>query len=141
MSSGFDPAQFQKKDTVESTLSELEKQSTDLISYFDSFFSTNFTKDTTIIREDGTVEILSSQDINDSTATGDEGTTYYFQSSAERLQIIGEQIKQDLAEVTFDETQVGSRITDLFQDLVRDEIGVGAEANLDTVLNQNSANS
>lgn len=135
---GFDPAQFQKKDTVESSLSELEKQSTDLISYFDSFFSSNFDKDTTIIREDGVVEVLSSQNIN--TLDNPEGTNYYFQSSAERLQQIGEDIKQELEEVTFDTKQVGNQIQNLLKATIRDEVGYGDRADLDTILNKNSEN-
>lgn len=133
---GFDPAQFQKRDTVEATLSELEKQSTDLISYFDSFFSTNFDKDNTIIREDGTVEVLSFQNIN--TADNPEGSQYYFQSSAERLQQIGEDIKTELSTVTFDTTDIGNRIESLLEETIRDE--VGSTGSLNAVLNQNSDN-
>ncbi len=132
---GFDPAQFQKKDTVESSLSELEKQSTDLIAYFDSFFSTNFDKDTTIIREDGVVEVLSSQKIN--TLDNPEGTNYYFQSSAERLQQIGEDIKTELSTVTFDTTEIGNKIESLLEETIRDQVGSPA-GDLNAVLNKNS---
>ena len=135
---GFDPAQFQKRDTVEATLSELEKQSTDLISYFDSFFSTSLDKDKSIIREDGHVEILASQTVT--TPDNPDGTSYYFQSSAQRLQQIGDLIATELEEIEFDTEGVGDRVTELLEDTIRDEVGVGDGANLNTILDKNSEN-
>ena len=49
---------FEVKDLVSATLNNLDKQTTDLISVFDGYFSSEVGKDVNIIREDGTIDDL-----------------------------------------------------------------------------------
>ncbi|NQY80330.1 MAG: hypothetical protein HRT47_08460 [Candidatus Caenarcaniphilales bacterium] len=132
------PSRFDKTDTVEKSLSELELQSTNLISYFDSFFSSNFGKDNTIIREDGVVEVLSAQTV---TTGQNNETTYYFQSSAERLQVIGELMQQELLDgINLDTSNISDEVKSILSNVLNKTAAANFSGNsLGDFLNANQA--
>ncbi len=95
---------YETKDVVASTLNNLDKQTQDLISYLDGFFSSEVTKDRELVFDNCVVEVLKPFDVATSSgAFWDKGTTYYFQPIAERLREISQELQARL--VSTDVTQ------------------------------------
>ena len=114
------PTPFEQKDLVSSTLNNLDKSSNDLIAFFDSYFSSELTKDVEIIREDKTIEKLAFNTVKqNSDKFWDQGTNYYFQSSGERLRQISDSINIQIG-FTDAKRSLSDDIFDLLNDNVVD---------------------
>ena len=120
---------FEVKDLVSATLNNLDKQTTDLISVFDGYFSSEVGKDVNIIREDGTIDDLTivenlafSNVQSNPEHFWDQGTNYYFQSSGERLRDISEIILEKIEDTNVDDS-LSNKIREIVNDQIESSMG------------------